>query len=72
MLTADYSFQTDESFTFDAAGNRTMTGYAVGDNNQTLSDGTYSYTYHGTWDDYASSSHHGPQAVSRTKGPGRE
>ncbi|MCL4207913.1 MAG: hypothetical protein KJ000_35960, partial [Pirellulaceae bacterium] len=42
---ADYTYQDDEAFAYDANGNRTMTGYATGDNNLVLSDGTYDYEY---------------------------
>jgi RHS repeat-associated protein len=43
---ADRSGTTnDEGFTYDANGNRTMTGYATGDNNQLTSDGVYNYEY---------------------------
>jgi RHS repeat-associated protein len=35
----------DESYSYDANGNRTMSGYSTGTNNQTSSDGTYNYTY---------------------------
>lgn len=42
---ADHTYQTDESYTYDANGNRTMTGYTTGDNNQLTNDGTYSYEY---------------------------
>jgi RHS repeat-associated protein len=42
---ADHNYQTDEAYTYDANGNRTMSGYTTGDNNQLLNDGTYSYTY---------------------------
>jgi YD repeat-containing protein len=42
---ADYDFQTDESYTYDANGNRTNQGYATGDHNRLTSDGTYNYTY---------------------------
>jgi len=45
LLDADYDFQTDEAFTYDLTGNRTMSGYSTGANNQLLSDGTYNYTY---------------------------
>lgn len=47
QLTAtDYSGgQTDEAYSYDANGNRTNTGYQTGDDNQLLSDGTYSYAY---------------------------
>ena len=34
-----------ESFSYDANGNRTMTGYSTGTGNRLLSDGTYNYTY---------------------------
>lgn len=37
--------QTDESYGYDAAGNRTNTGYTTGDNNRLTSDGTFNYTY---------------------------
>ena len=42
---ADYDYQTDESYTYDANGNRTNTGYSTGTNNQLQSDGTYDYEY---------------------------
>ena len=45
LTEADYDFQTDETFSYDSTGNRTMTGYSTGDNNQLTSDGTYNYTY---------------------------
>jgi RHS repeat-associated protein len=45
LTDADHDYQTDEAYTYDANGNRTMSGYATGDNNQLLNDGTYSYTY---------------------------
>jgi RHS repeat-associated protein len=45
LTAADYSYQTDESFGYDANGNRNMTGYTVGAANRILSDGTYDYTY---------------------------
>ncbi len=45
LTSADYDYQTDESFAYDVNGNRTMTGYDTGDNNQLLSDGVYDYTY---------------------------
>jgi RHS repeat-associated protein len=45
LLGADYSFQGDESYTYDANGNRTNTGYTTGANNRLLSDGTYNYEY---------------------------
>ena len=35
----------EPAYTYDANGNRTMTGYSTGPNNELLSDGTYNYTY---------------------------
>src|SRR5690606_30063393 len=35
----------DESYSYDANGNRTLSGYSTGGNNQLLSDGTFNYTY---------------------------
>jgi YD repeat-containing protein len=45
VTAADHSFQTDESYTYNATGNRTNGGYTVGTNNRMTSDGTYNYTY---------------------------
>jgi len=45
LTAADHSFQTDESYTYNATGNRTNTGYTTGTNNRMTSDGTYNYTY---------------------------
>src|SRR5690606_27178025 len=42
---ADHDYQADENYTYDENGNRTISGYSTGDNNQLLSDGTYNYTY---------------------------
>ncbi|TVS15330.1 MAG: hypothetical protein EA424_16400, partial [Planctomycetaceae bacterium] len=42
---ADYDYQDDEAFAYDANGNRTMTGFVTGDNNLVLSDGVYDYQY---------------------------
>jgi RHS repeat-associated protein len=42
---ADYTYQDDEAYGYDANGNRTMIGYATGDNNLVLSDGLYDYQY---------------------------
>ena len=42
---ADYDYITDESYSYDDNGNRTMTGYETGANNETLADGTYRYSY---------------------------
>ena len=33
-LTADYDYQTDETYSYDANGNRTNTGYTTGDANR--------------------------------------
>lgn len=35
----------DETYTYDANGNRTMPGYVIGEGNRLLSDGTYQYAY---------------------------
>jgi RHS repeat-associated protein len=45
LTDADYDFQTDETYTYDSNGNRTITGYTTGDHNRLTSDGTYNYTY---------------------------
>ena len=45
LTAADHATQPDETYSFDLNGNRTMTGYSIGDNNRLLSDGTYNYTY---------------------------
>jgi RHS repeat-associated protein len=45
LTAADHTGQTDESYSFDLNGNRDMSGYTVGDNNQITTDGTYNYTY---------------------------
>ncbi len=42
---ADYDYQTDETYTYDSNGNRTITGYTTGDHNRLLTDGTYTYQY---------------------------
>jgi YD repeat-containing protein len=39
LLDADHTSQSDEDYSFDDNGNRTMTGYTTGDNNQLTSDG---------------------------------
>ncbi|MDV2999000.1 MAG: tRNA3(Ser)-specific nuclease WapA [Chroococcopsis gigantea SAG 12.99] len=38
---------TNESYSYDANGNRTNTGYSTGTDNQLVSDGTYNYRYDG-------------------------
>jgi|GEM_PF-5208844 len=45
LTDADYASLTDEAYSYDANGNRTMSGHVVGDNNQLESDGTYNYAY---------------------------
>jgi len=45
VTAVDYSFQDDEAYTYDSAGNRTGSGYVVGTGNRLLSDGTYDYEY---------------------------
>jgi RHS repeat-associated protein len=42
---ADHSNIADESYSYDANGNRTNAGYQTGSNNQLFSDGRYTYTY---------------------------
>jgi RHS repeat-associated protein len=41
----DYSFQTDENYTYDDNGNRTNAGYVTGVNNRLLEDNKYRYEY---------------------------
>ncbi len=45
LTDADHTYQTDEAYSYDDNGNRTMTGYSTGTNNQLLGDGTYTYEY---------------------------
>jgi RHS repeat-associated protein len=42
---ADYNYQPDENYSYDANGNRTNTGYVTGINNQLLEDSKYRYEY---------------------------
>ena len=42
---SEHSYQEDEGYSYDDAGNRTNAGYVTGDHNRLLSDGTYSYAY---------------------------
>ena len=42
---ADYDYQSDETYSYDGAGNRTLSGYQTGVNNRLTSDGTYNYAY---------------------------
>jgi RHS repeat-associated protein len=41
----DSNYQTDETYSYDATGNRTNAGYQTGADNRLLSDGTYTYIY---------------------------
>jgi len=45
LTAATYTFQDDEAYSYDNAGNRTGSGYTVGAGNRLLSDGTYDYAY---------------------------
>jgi YD repeat-containing protein len=45
LTAADYTSQADESYAYDANGNRTSGGATIGPNTQVLSDGTYDYDY---------------------------
>jgi RHS repeat-associated protein len=45
LVGADYSYQTDETYSYDANGNRTNTGYDTDPNNRLASDGVYNYEY---------------------------
>ncbi|GAB6188178.1 Calx-beta domain-containing protein [Thermopirellula anaerolimosa] len=46
LIGADYSGSpADESYAYDANGNRTNPGYVIGAGNRLLSDGTYRYLY---------------------------
>ena len=45
LRSAYHSYQTDESYTYDANGNRTNTGYQTATNNRLTSDGVFSYQY---------------------------
>ncbi len=45
LTAATHTFQSNESFSYDNNGNRTMTGYQTGTDNRLTNDGTYSYTY---------------------------
>ncbi|MCO6459130.1 MAG: hypothetical protein J5I93_27795, partial [Pirellulaceae bacterium] len=47
LTDADQDYQSDELYSYDANGNRTMNGYQTGGNNQLENDGTYSYEYDG-------------------------
>ncbi len=45
LTSAVHTFQTNESYSYDANGNRTMTGWQTGTDNRLVNDGTYSYEY---------------------------
>ena len=45
LTVADHSVQTDENYSYDLNGNRTMTGYVTGVANRLLEDPTYTYQY---------------------------
>jgi RHS repeat-associated protein len=45
LTAADHNYQSDESYSYDANGNRTGGGYTTGNDNRLTHDGTYSYTY---------------------------
>ncbi|MHB8974460.1 MAG: RHS repeat-associated core domain-containing protein [Pirellulaceae bacterium] len=45
LTSATHSYQSNESYTYDNNGNRTMTGYQTGADNRLTNDGTYSYQY---------------------------
>jgi YD repeat-containing protein len=45
LTAATHSYQANESYSYDANGNRTNTGYQTGTNNRLLSDGVFTYEY---------------------------
>jgi len=45
LLTADHTSQTDETYSYDLNGNRTLTGYETGSWNRLLEDPLYTYQY---------------------------
>ena len=45
LIGVDNTSSLDEDYEYDANGNRVMSGYSTGGNNQLLSDGTYNYEY---------------------------
>jgi RHS repeat-associated protein len=47
LLSATHTTQPAESYTYDANGNRTGSGYVIGPDNRLLSDGRYNYSYDG-------------------------
>jgi YD repeat-containing protein len=45
LIAANHNYQSDESYSYDANGNRTGSGYTTGNDNRLTHDGTFSYTY---------------------------
>jgi RHS repeat-associated protein len=45
LTSATHTYQSNETYTYDANGNRTMSGYQTGTDNRLTNDGTYTYTY---------------------------
>ena len=45
LTNADHETQSDESYEYDAAGNRVNNGSVIGPDNRVLSDGTFTYSY---------------------------
>jgi len=45
LTSATHTYQSNETYSYDANGNRTMTGYQTGTDNRLTNDGTYTYTY---------------------------
>jgi RHS repeat-associated protein len=45
LLSADRSTGPDEAYSYDLAGNRTMSGYQTGQANRLITDGTFRYEY---------------------------
>ncbi|MEM9701811.1 MAG: RHS repeat-associated core domain-containing protein, partial [Planctomycetota bacterium] len=45
LLTTDNTVLADETFSYDLAGNRTMTGYSTGDANRLTADGLFTYEH---------------------------
>jgi YD repeat-containing protein len=45
LISADHNYQSDESYSYDANGNRTGGGYTTGNDNRLTNDGTFSYSY---------------------------
>jgi len=45
LTSATHTHQSNETYSYDNNGNRTMTGYQTGTDNRLTNDGTYTYTY---------------------------